>query len=196
MEFNLLNIYNRAFGTNFIAGRYSNGVEPVVVPTPELYSSMVANSPVGELESYIGTPMLMPTKLGLWWLPAEPIVKIGINRRIIETELDNVDGTFKEGFSNGDFEVDIMGVIIDQGDINSENLPEKNLRTLKKYILQSEGKEKGSIEITNKLLNLFGIYNIVIYSFKIDPVPGEIGMLKYSITAKSDFNRKLIIKGA
>jgi hypothetical protein len=196
MEYSLTDIYSRAFGANFIAGRYSNSLEKVVVPTAEMFSTSASKAPVAEFESYIGTPMLMPTKLGTWWLPAEPIVKIGLTRRIIETELDNVDGTFKEGFSNGDFEIDIMGVIIAEGDINGENLPEKNLRTLKRYILQSEGKEKGSIEITNKLINLFGVYNVVIYDFKIDQVPGEIGMLKYSIKAKSDFNRKLIIKGA
>lgn len=188
-EFNLIDLYNKAFGYNFIAGRYTTGPDKVIVPEGSQFSTKTRPDLKGEWESVIGTPILMPTQIGLYWLPLEPIISMKLSKKIIETELDNVEGTFKEGFTNGDYDITIQGIAVYENSLEPEEMPEQALRTIRKYV------EKNSrLPITNKLANMFGVDHIVIYDFDINQVPGEFTAWSYSITAKSDKYIPLIIK--
>lgn len=157
---------------------------------------------IKERTSMIGTPVVMPMKFDDQWLPVEPLVTISRKKRIIETELDYIDGTFKEGFSNGDYEITIQGVILDEEDLEPENFPEKQMRILKRLINRTVKRDEngnilkgiGSIEVTHQLLNLMGIYRIVIYDYSLPQVPGQNTIQNYTLTCKSDVSHEIELK--
>lgn len=157
---------------------------------------------VKERMGMMGTPYTMPMKFDDNWLPLEPIVTVSRKKRIIETELDDIDGSFKEGFSNGDYDITITGTIIDEAVLEAENYPEKEVRALKSLLnrtvkYDANGnilKGIGSIKVYHPILNLLGIFNIVIYEFSLPQVAGANTIQNYTITAKSDINRELELK--
>ncbi len=201
--FDLYSIYNNTFGYRFVAGKYSTSVQDVVVDSSSEYSNKIGDGlDIAERTSMLGTPLLMPMKLNSVYLPVEPIVTINLKKRIIETELDDVDGSFKEGFSNGDYDITIQGVIIDDNDFEQEEYPEKKVREFRKLVTDTVTKDAnskalsglGNIDVTHKILNIFGIYKIVVFECEWVQIAGQIGMQGYTLTCKSDKTRKLKLK--
>ena len=146
--------------------------------------------------SYLGTPIIMPHKMQIspkgqevqfYDFPNEPLLEIHGSKKIIETDVDGQDGTFKELYNLGDYSVTIRGVAIDDR-AESEDYPEdiiRNLRTIFEL--------RHHLEVDNPLLALFNIKYLTIYDFDLPKIEGAPSMQPYEFMCKSDkdFNLEL-----
>ncbi len=161
----------------------------VVASVPEPFG--MATLPVGELQvmqyGLLGAPLMLPTKIDDIQLPNEPLVSITGGKNIVKTEINGVDGTFKEEWTLRDYEITIRGFLIDEND--PDNLPERMIRDLR---LMSE--KKNSRKIVNRLLTIFNINMISIEEWEFPDNQGAIGIQPYMIKGCSDKEFELEIK--
>lgn len=145
------------------------------VDTGELPPEAVQNS--------YGVVIHLPLKMGGYLLPNEPRLTIRSKKTIIETQIDSNDpalqGTFKELFSVGDWEVTIQGIVFN--DDNENDIPEREIRKLRQLYLKRE-----SLEVENRLLEIYKITRLAIYDFDADDMPGQINAQAYVFKCKSD----------
>lgn len=139
----------------------------------------VPESPEGELSSILGTPIVMPLSLGGVMLPNEPLISITGAKNIITTDVDGHDGTFKELFSLADYRITIVGLAINEEEL--EYYPEKIVRALRELAERPE-----ALKVTNKLLSYFNINQLVITDFDFPAVEGGMSFQPYSFTCLSD----------
>lgn len=188
---NLLALYQRTFG--YVATPFSKSGIAAVVPVGSAFANEdLQAAPPKEFNSVFGSPIFMPVQIEIpglkWKLPNEPVVTINQVRRIVETEIDSADGSFKELFSNGDFDIKIEGIIADE-DFTTDQYPADEVRKLRQIV-----EYKGSCKIYCDMLSLWNITQIAIYSFDLPAVPGSPSSTGYVITAKSDKNYDLEVK--
>lgn len=160
-------------------------------------SALDAGLNLGVERSFLNTPILMPLKLQIspkgeevefFTLPNEPIVEIRSAKRIVETEIDGQDGSFKELYSLGDYQITIRGVAVDEN-YDNENYPEDLVRKLRTvYEL------KHHLEVVGPLFTLFNIKYLTIKEFNLVPNPGEQSMAPYEFVCVSDKEYKLELK--
>lgn len=175
---------------------------PIVNRTPKgiksKYEGLTAiDAKVEQRNSFLNTPIIFPLKmqisakgeeLEMWQLPNEPIVEIRGSKRIVETEIDGQDGTFKELYSLGDYQITIRGVAVDEK-YDNEDYPEDLVRKLRTiYEL------KHHLEVSGPLFTLFNIKYLTIKEFNLVPNPGEQSMAPYEFIASSDKEYKLTLK--
>lgn len=147
--------------------------------------------------SLLNTPILMPLKIQIspkgeptefFTLPNEPIVEIRGTKKIVETEIDGQDGSFKELYSLGDYMITIRGVAVDEN-YSNENYPEELVRKLRTvYELRHH------LEVVGPLFTIFNIKYIAIKDFNLVPNAGEQSMAPYEFVALSDKEYKLTLK--
>jgi hypothetical protein len=147
--------------------------------------------------SMLGTPIIMPVKiqisaagqeLQMYDLPDEPVVEIKSSKKIVETEIDGQDGTFKELYSLGDYSITIRGIITNT-DFNDDSYPEDVVRSLRTiYEL------KHHVKVSCPLFSLFNIEYLALTSFDLPYVEGSVGMQPYEFMALSDKDFKLELK--
>lgn len=147
--------------------------------------------------SALNTPIVAPLKIQIspkgeplefYTFPNEPIIKIRGSKKIVETDLDGDDGTFKQLYNLGDYLITIQGVAVNEN-YDNENYPEdvmRNLRTV--YELRHH------LEVSHPILNLFNIKYISFYDFNDDIAPGSISMVPFQFECKSDKDYKLTLK--
>lgn len=173
--FNLSSLYLDVFGYR---GRPIGGGETraIVALRDDINSEVV---PYGvALESVLGTPIHLPCTLDNLRLPNEPLIRISGSKKVVETDFDGQDGTFKEIFSVNDWQIDISGIATND---DKDALPEEFLRKLRDMI-----DKRGAVKITNDLCLLFGITDLVIYDYDFPAIPGQISAQPYSLMCKSD----------
>lgn len=135
----------------------------------------------------LGTPILLPCKLDDVQLPNEPLITLSGSKRVVMTEVDGNDGTFKELYSRGDMEVLIQGIAVD--DDNPDEYPENQVRAIRNLV------EKPShLRIVNRLTALWNIEHVAVLSYSFPAVPGEIGMQGYEIRCVSDRDFQLRLR--
>jgi hypothetical protein len=152
---------------------------------------------VKDRSAYLNTPIMMPLKVQIsakgepveyYTFPNEPIVEIRGSKKIVETDIDGQDGTFKELYNLGDYQITIRGIAVDE-DYTREEYPEEIVRKLRTvYEL------KHHLEVVGPLFTLFNIKYISINDFSLVPQAGEISMAPYEFSAKSDKEYKLELK--
>jgi hypothetical protein len=147
--------------------------------------------------SYLNTPIVMPLKLQisakgepveLFQLPNEPIVEIRSIKKIVETEIDGQDGSFKELYSLGDYAITIRGVAVDEN-YDNEDYPEELVRKLRTI-----NELRHHLEVVGPLFTLFNIKYLAIREFNLVPQPGAISMVPYEFICSSDKEYKLELK--
>ena len=147
--------------------------------------------------SYLGTPIIMPLKMQIsprgeavkyYDFPNEPIIEIQGSKKIIETDIDGQEGTFKELYNLGDYAITIRGIAINDN-ADSEDYPEDIIRSLRTiYEL------KHHLEVVNPLFSLFNIKYVALTSFNLIPIQGAPSMQPYEFTALSDKDFNLELK--
>ena len=60
------------------------------------FSSLEAKSFKSERTSMLGTPLFMPCSIDDFELPNEPLIEISGGKSIVKTQVDGMEGTFKE----------------------------------------------------------------------------------------------------
>lgn len=124
--------------------------------------------------SYAGSDILLDTA----------ILSISQSKNIVTTTLQGRDGTVKEYISDGDYEINIKGVL-DSG--NMFVYPESLVRQLKDIC-----DIKDNIEIKSPFAEMLGITEAVITGYSFGQVPAGYNVQPYDITLLSDV--PLIIK--
>ncbi|KZS42310.1 hypothetical protein AWE51_02395 [Aquimarina aggregata] len=116
-------------------------------------------------------------------------VTISVNRskNIQTTAIEGRNHTIKEHISNGDFSINIDGLIAD--DEFSKDYPKGKLFLLKQFL-----NAPYSLRITHAILNRLGVHEIVIQSYSIPSIEGVKNIQKFSAQAISDEPLELIIR--
>ena len=148
----------------------------------ELAEQIVANA--------IGVPMVLPLYFkeegGDWWLlPFEPQVTLQGSNVITKKQVSKgaVRGTVKERWSQGDYQVNIAGILIG----TDGKYPEDDVKRLRAFL------EVGKILVKSPLLELFSINQIVVESWSIPFTAGQANQA-YTISALSDDIYKLLLR--
>ena len=138
----------------------------------------------------IGVPMVLPLYFKLegedWWLlPYEPQISLQGSNIITKKQVSKgaVRGTIKERWSQGDYQVNISGILIGA----DGRYPEDDVKKLRSYL------EAGKILVKSPLLELFSINQIVVESWNIPFTAGQANQA-YTISALSDDIYKLLLR--
>lgn len=190
-EVNLLTLFQLAFG--YVRMPHNRSGIAAVVPSASAFNQEdEITVELKEYNSVFGQPIFMPVVLEIpglkWKCPNEPVVTLNVSKRIIETEIDSNDGTFKEGFSLGDYEVDIDGIIVNELDAG-ERYPEEEVAKLRRIV-----EYKGSVKVYCDLLSIFNINDLAIFSMTMPPMAGQPSVAAYSLKCKSDRNIDLEVR--
>lgn len=140
----------------------------------------VGKSTVGR--DLIGRPFFMDTYITIegekFRLPNEPLITIKQKNNIKKTEVIGRErqGAVLEFIANDNYVIQIRGAVMEDF-----SYPTGNVRKLNKI-----SGFRGSLEIENDLLRLFGVYKIAVESLDLEEMVGEPFAQKYSINAISD----------
>lgn len=132
-----------------------------------------------------GQPFMMPLKIENFTFPVEPLISISGKKDVVVTKRTGLMPVVEE-VSMDSYQVSIKGVFINE---DNDDYPYRNVRMLSAFL-----ERKGSLKVTNKLLDLFSIYYLVITDFKCDGVEGHQSMQWYTIEAIADFPADLVLK--
>jgi len=109
------------------------------------------------------------------------------SRNIVTTEIQGRNGTIKEYISDGDFAININGIIVSP---DGNEYPEKDVQTLVE-ILQAQT----TIGIASRFLNdVFNVTDVVVMSYKFPQPEGFQNMQPFSIQCLSNDPVELQIK--
>lgn len=172
MQYDILSIYQQVFGYTGV---------PKLVPVETDFGAEYSDR-----NSIFGTPLFMPTKLDDFWLPNEPMVTISVQNTIVKTVLTGVKGSVKELINTEDYAIKIQGLIINEG---FDDYPEEQVRILRDII-----EKRDSVAISNRMLTLFGITQVVIDSCSFIGVEGQQNCQAFEISCTSDWPLELILK--
>ena len=138
----------------------------------------------------IGVPMVLPLYFKLegedWWLlPYEPQISLQGTNIITKKQVSKgaVRGTIKERWSQGDYQVNISGILIGA----DGRYPEDDVKKLRSYM------EAGKILVKSPLLELFSINQVVVESWSIPFTAGQANQA-YTVAALSDDIYKLLLR--
>lgn len=164
------------------AGSLPSGYEIEQLSDDELAEVLVANS--------LGVPMTLPLYFKLegedWWLfPFEPQITLQGSNVIVKKQVTKgaVRGTIKERWSQGDYQVNISGILMGTG----KEYPADDVKTLRSYC------EAAKVLVKSPLLEIFSINQIVIESWSIPFTSGSANQA-YTIGAVSDDIYKLLLR--
>jgi hypothetical protein len=129
--------------------------------------------------SIIGTDVVMSVTLGGIVMPDSTVVRVTGANKIIETDMNGQDGTFKELWSKADYLVTLRGFIVQQD--GSDDYPKDRVRELRELCDAQE-----SLEVECAQLNVFGIERLAIYDSDFPEMVGMPGMQAFELRCKSD----------
>lgn len=150
----------------------------------------------GELEELVktnvlGVPMVFPLQMRIsgsdWWtLPMEPLITVNGTNVIIKKQISkgNVRGSIKERWTQGDYQLNIEGALIN---LHGDDYPWDDVRRLKEHC------EAASVEVACPLFEAFSINRIVIEDYSFPFTSGRQSQA-YRITASSDDIYRLLLK--
>lgn len=183
-NYNIPALYHHTYG---IRGRLFVPPKPYKTATGDTVKPNDYTDYTGEGLSLLGTPFFMRTSLDGERLPNEPLIDIAGGKKIVTTEIDGSEGTFKELYSIDDYKITIRGLCIQ--DDGSNEYPQEQVRNLSELYAQNR-----ELKITNAFANMLGIAYIVIVSIDFPKLEGVTGMQPYVISALSDKRIQLTIK--
>lgn len=137
--------------------------------------------------SYLGTPVFGDITLRNDNASIELITvlaTVGMSKNIVKTPMQGVNGTIKEYISDGDYDVDIQGVLVSNSDLR----PDDKIKTLQGLCTVAS-----SLEIESSFLQLFDIYNVVVESFRFLPQKGFWNMMPFELKCVSDHPIEILV---
>lgn len=176
-----MELYQRTF--NYVG-------TPIPSANPKAYipgHSLIWKEPVEGRTNMLGVPYFLPVELDGYQLPNEPIITITGGKRIIETPIDDTDGTFKEGFALDDYSITIQGIAEVEG--NPFEYPWEIVRKIRQLF-----EKRAAVSINNELTALFNIDRLVIYDLRLMGEPGSETYQPYELQCKSDKVYELELK--
>ena len=165
--------------------------DPIIIPQlppagtfirPSTVVEEPSDDPIGT--SYLGTPIYSNLILSddaeeLPDLVMDSILMIVTQfRNIVETPLAGRDGTVKEYISDGDFQVEIRGVIISP---YKNQYPRDQVVLLKRYCSL-----KKEISVSSNFLDIFDITTAVVMSYDVGEKVGSRNEVPFTLRLLSD----------
>ncbi len=164
------------------AGAVPAGYNVTMLTEEQLQDIVVAN--------VIGVPMTFPLYFkvegGEWWLlPYEPQITLQGTNIIVKKQVSkgSVRGTIKERWSQGDYQVNISGILIGK----HGEYPGADVKLLRAFC------EAGRVLVKSPLLEIFSINQVVIESWSM-PFTAGVANQAYTISALSDDIYKLLLR--
>lgn len=137
-----------------------------------------------------GVPMVFPLSFSLeggpWWLlPFEPQVTIQGSNVLVKKQVSKgaVRGTIKERWAQGDFSINISGILMG----SDGQYPSEDVKKLRSFC------EAGKILVKSPQMELFSITQIVVEDWAIPFTAGQANQA-YTINAVSDDIYKLLLR--
>lgn len=131
-------------------------------------------------------PLYFAVEGGPWWLlPYEPQVTIQGSNVLVKKQVSKgeVRGTIKERWAQGDFRINISGILMGEGG----RYPSEDVKTLRSYC------EAGKVLVKSPQMELFSITQIVVENWNIPFTSGKANQA-YTIDAVSDDIYKLLLR--
>lgn len=131
---------------------------------------------------YFMTLKLRDSDGNTYELPNEPLVSFTESKTIEETATVGTKrrGTVKEYITTNDVQMSIRGICFDPE--NPEQYPASQVRNLQRLYARNE-----SLEVVgNKLFELMGVRNVVLYDKGYPEMVGQQGLQRYEFFAVSD----------
>ena len=170
------------FNQEMPAGTLPSGYEIEHLSDDDLAEILVANA--------LGVPMTLPLYFKLegddWWLfPYEPQITLQGSNIIVKKQVTKgtVRGTIKERWSQGDYQLNISGILMGK----DGSYPTDDVKKLRAYC------EAAKVLVKSPLLEIFSINQIVIESWSIPFTAGAANQA-YTIGAVSDDIYKLLLR--
>lgn len=149
-----------------------------------------------DIKNYLGLPQTQPVGIfkkddpaNIYWFSTEPTIEVDMDKimtRKTVLKRGNVDGTVKELFSTGDYQITIEGILTGQDDKNNKVYPSVDVADLTELMAIED-----SIGIVCDLTNTFNIGLIAISRFRAKRVGSTF---QYTIFGYSD--RDILITDA
>lgn len=163
------------------AGILPEGFDVDALSDEQLAAVIVSNA--------VGVPMTFPLYFkvegGDWWLfPYEPQITLQGTNVIVKKPVSkgSVRGTIKERWTQGDYQVNISGILIGQN-----AYPEADVKRLREFC------EASRVLVKSPLLELFSINQVVIENWSIPHTSGRANQA-YTISAVSDDIYRLLLR--
>jgi|AMZC01.1.fsa_nt_AMZC01002902.1_20 hypothetical protein len=103
-------------------------------------------------------------------------VSFATSKNIVTTKLQGRNGTVKEYIADGDYTINVKGILA----YNGVRWPREDAMKLREFL-----EAKTSLEIAHELLNAFGIYEIVITDYNFPESP-YINLIPFTFSALSE----------
>ena len=138
--------------------------------------------------SLLGTPVFADLELyiedGDRLYLQDILITINQSKNIVTTQINDRKGTVKEYISEGDYNVQIQGLIVS----DDYSYPRADVETLRELLTADV-----ALKVISPFLEIWGIYELVVTDFNIPQQPGMQNTQAFSITALSDEPIELII---
>jgi len=144
-------------------------------------------SKIGELADYQGSPIISSLQIddaedyqfrtkGMFF--SDVLMDLNLERNIVKTSVDGLDGTIKEFISNGDWQINIMGILI------SDDRTKGPIEQIKEFT--SLVMMKSSLRVSSPLLEAIRVYSIVVTQIDLPNSGNLINIRPFRISALSD----------
>lgn len=196
-KYDLVGLYERAFGVKAVRPNINAQIIGEHIASRALKTLRTDFVSTKDYEGFepamMGHLLFMPCELdapptlGKFKLPNEPIVELKGGKRIVKTEIDGMDGTFKELFSLDDYQITIRGLIVQEDGTN--NYPQGDVMRLRDYC-----EVEHEVGINCASTNYFNVTQMVIESWDFPAMEGFPGVQPYILNCLSDKDFKLILE--
>ncbi len=111
------------------------------------------------------------------------VIRVGIDKEVVRTPLVGRNSTVKEIITNGDWSIDIQGVIFNYDNANKyREFPKEKIRELRQAIEVTD-----SLTVISPYLNdVFNIHKMVVNSATIEQIDNSSNSVRFNIQAFSD----------
>jgi len=110
------------------------------------------------------------------------LIGVSMNKNIVKTPIQGRNGTVKEYISDGDFRVNIRGVITSASNDNPDHYPEDEVKKLMEVC-----RANASIELASFYLNdVFNVQNVVIENYTFPQREGTYNTQLFELECVSD----------
>lgn len=106
------------------------------------------------------------------------LVTVSQSKNIVKTPIQGRNGTVKEYISDGDYDITLKGVIVNENPLRS---PLEFIETLHNLLL-----EQNELSIVSNYIVLFGINYVVIESYNFNQVEGSVNQIQFDMKLLSD----------
>ncbi|MCW5900491.1 MAG: hypothetical protein KIT10_14600 [Flavobacteriales bacterium] len=144
----------------------------------------------GLYKRYATSGSVEEVQLAALRLPISSISEMSMTKVITKTQVSASGATVKEVYSNGDWEIRLSGILLDE---RSQPNGASSVETMEERMLEF-AELADSIGVDSDIYNRRGIDRLVIRSVSFTQIPGRPRMIGYQMQCESDAPLELLIR--